>query len=865
MSVDTTDPGTEQVGPMPAPAPRRAWRSIILAPAGDGRRRRRGSDAFRLGLGVAVVLIGVIVVRFDPSPEHRLVSIISPPPNGISWLVNAVAVLGSFGMMAALVVLAFISGRRALARDVLVAGLAASGLCLVMWAVFGQDGGRPHDTAIMGFNLDYPLPTLTAAVAVATAAMPGLSRPVQRLVELLIGLGAVATVVSASGLPANVLASLALGWAVTAAVHLVFGSPLGLPSGPEVSVVLADLGVGAAEVVPSDHQVWGVARYRGEDPEGRQVDVSLYGRDAADAQMLAKTGRLLLYRDSGPTPTLTRLQHVEHEAYMTLLAERAGVDVPEVLVAGVGGPSRDAVLVTRRPSAVRLSSLIPPAASPFADPAPPSPPIDGAPPEGGPPDPSPADGAPATGGPADGATLADGTPVISDRTVDQLFGAMMTLRRAGIAHGAVNGDSIMVDLDTSAVWLTDFRNATSAAPAERLDADMAGALAVAALVVGTERAAAGVARVVPPDVVGPALTRLRRAGLDRELSRELRNRKSLLDDLRHAAATAVGIDVPELTEPRRVSWGTVILALGTLIGGWALIGVLVKVTESASTIKGANWAWVVVVFILSQLAYPAIAVSALGSVNGTLVYFRVVALEVADSFTALAGGTPAVFGTRVRFFQQAGYPVQAAVTSGVLVSTASWIVKGALFLIAIPLSWGSLNFNDELANGSSNDKLVWLLLLAVVGVLVLAGVVLAVPRLRRLAANQVRPRLADSVADLKRLSATPRKLVQLIGGAVVAQLAVALALGAALHAFGQSLPLSTLLIVITLASMLGGVSPVPGGMGVVEAGMILGLTAAGINESEAVAAVFVQRLFTSYLPPIWGWFTLVWMRKREWL
>jgi hypothetical protein len=32
-----------------------------------------------------------------------------------------------------------------------------------------------------------------------------------------------------------------------------------------------------------------------------------------------------------------------------------------------------------------------------------------------------------------------------------------------------------------------------------------------------------------------------------------------------------------------------------------------------------------------------------------------------------------------------------------------------------------------------------------------------------------------------------------------------------------------------------------------------------------VRAVFIQRLFTSYLPPIWGWATLVWMRKREYL
>ena len=52
-------------------------------------------------------------------------------------------------------------------------------------------------------------------------------------------------------------------------------------------------------------------------------------------------------------------------------------------------------------------------------------------------------------------------------------------------------------------------------------------------------------------------------------------------------------------------------------------------------------------------------------------------------------------------------------------------------------------------------------------------------------------------------------------------------------------------------------------MGVVEAGMILGLTAAGVSEADATAAVFIQRLFTSYLPPIWGWLTLVWMRQRS--
>ncbi len=52
----------------------------------------------------------------------------------------------------------------------------------------------------------------------------------------------------------------------------------------------------------------------------------------------------------------------------------------------------------------------------------------------------------------------------------------------------------------------------------------------------------------------------------------------------------------------------------------------------------------------------------------------------------------------------------------------------------------------------------------------------------------------------------------------------------------------------------------PGGLGVVEADLIAGLTAAGIPEDQAVAAVLIQRFFTSYLPPVWGWATLAWMQ-----
>ncbi len=813
----STDSGITQEGASTqGPARPRVWRSIVFAPEGDGNRRRRGSDGFRLGSSLVIVLVGLAITHVDPGAEHKILHFVSPPPNGVRWLVTTIYVLGSFGLIVILGAVAFLSHRRAVLRDLVLAGAAAFGFSALMWLVFGMTGGRPHDASLASYNLDYPVASVVVAVAVALAAMPYLSRSVQRLVELVIGLAAVATVVAGYGLPVNVAASVALGWGTVALLHLVFGSPLGLPSGEELAVVVEDLGVLVGTLAPSEHQVWGVARYTGIDQSGGPLAVSLYGRDAADAQLLSKTGRFFFYRDSGPTLSFSRIQQVEHEAYMTLLAERAGVATAHVLVAGIGGPSRDAALVVRPPIGVRLAEL--------------------------------------------------DESSFTDAMLDTCFSSLLQLRKAGIAHGALSGDTIVVDPEHGGVSLVDFRTASVSPSQDRLDADMAGALAAVGLVAGPEATAAAARRVLPEAVVTAALPHLRRASLDRVTSKALKGRSKLLEDVRTRTAQAFEIEVPKLSEPKRVSWGTLIMTIGTLVGGWALILVLIQVGQSFDTIKGAAWGWVAVTAVLAQLSYPSEAVSVIGTVKGALPYGRVVALEFANSFTSLAGGTPATFGTRVRFFQQQGLDATQAVTSGALVSTSSWIVKGLLFLVSLPLAWGNLDFSNDGTDTSGNHgKAVWLILAIIVAVIVLIGVALAIPRLRRLAADKARPKLLQIWADLKVLAARPSKLIEVFGGALSAQIMVALALGAALHAFGEHLSLATIFIVITLASMLGGVSPVPGGMGIVEAGMILGLTAAGIPENQAVAATFVQRMFTSYLPPLWGWFVLAWMRKREYL
>ncbi len=851
------------------PHPRRMrggrWRAIVFASVGDGQTRRRGSDAVKLGLAAAALVVCWLGTKTNSGLEHTVSATLGSPPNGVRWLISSIWWIASLGVIAVIAVMTLMSRRLSAIRDIAVSGGAAWLLCIISAVVLGTDGGRPPASGYTHVDLAFPVARVAATVGVVTAALPYFSRWLQLLLEAAIGLLAVAAVVNGSGLPVSVLASLAVGWGVTAIVHLVFGSPLGLPSTEEVEVLLGDLALTAVDVAASPHQEWGVGRFGGVI-DGARVDVSVYGRDASDAQLLAKTVRFLFYRDSGPTLALTRRQQVEHEAYLTLMADRAGARVPEVLAAGPAGPSRDALFVTRPPVGSPLSA--------FARYVLPAPPVD---PVGS--DGAPADGAPVDGAPADGAsgdatdpgviTPDDGVdpgPTVTDAALDSVFDQLLTLRSARIAHGALSVETIVVD-DGDTAGLVDFRTASTVASDDQLDRDTAATLAALAVVAGPERVVASAVRRLPAELVVSALPFLQRSALDPVASRSLRGKKALLVGLRDQGAEAVGVEVPKLVEPRRISWVTLALVIGTLIGGWALIGVLINVGKSWNTITGAAWGWVVVTFVLAQAAYPAIAVTTVGSVTDPLPYGRTVALELSDTFVALAGGSMAVLATRVRFFQQEGYTPTVAVSSGVLASTASWIVKGVLFLIALPLAIGNLHFNDTPSSdsSSSSSNLVWLIVVAVVVVGVALGLVFAVPRWRLLAAAKLRPKASEVWDHLKLLAGHPRNLVEIFGGSAAAQIFVALALGASLHAFGQRLDLATLIVVLTLGSMLGGISPVPGGMGVVEAGMIIGLTAAGINETDAVAAVFVQRLFTAYLPPIWGWFVLVWMRKKEYL
>ena len=744
-------------------------RAAVLGPRGGGTTRRRASDAFRLGLAVVVVAVSIPVMRANSAAELSIVRAVHPPPAAISWLVTLVFWLGSAGVSVLLAVVGLLVPRLTAVRRAAVAAVLTWGVCALLGALLGPAAGRPPVSELAGVNTGYPVTQIAVAIAVAATALPYLSRPVHRLVWFLVAVAVLAAVCGGEALPVNAISSVALGWGVAAGLHLAVGSPLGLPSAAEVTKWIADLHVEVTDTARAPRQVWGVEQFTGRDPAGKAIELSVYGRDASDAGVLAKLWRFCVYRDSGATLIMDRLQQVEHEAYLTLMAGRAGVLVPDVLAAGRFGPSSDAALVTRVPDGPALAQ-------------------------------------------ADGAALTDGT-------LDEILLAVLRLREAGIAHGTLGGDTIIVS--GQGVCIRNFRRASASAPASRLDTDLAAALAAVAVRAGAERAAAAApgpgrrhrprrpgapaalgagsghgGRAAGPQGAAPAAAR-RGSQRGRHRSAQARGGKTgQLDQprVRHRLADRSLGDHRHPVRRRQLPGGHQGRELGMGSGD-------VRLRPAADGAEG--WAL-------------------LGAATGDLPFGRCVALETSNAFTALVGGDVAVFAIRVRFFQRQGYEAAEAVSAGAIATTAWWVVKALLFIVALPFAAGDF----KAASGESGDqKIVWIVLLIVLAAGVIAAVITLVPRLRRLASSRVRPYLVSIWANLKTIAVEPRKMTYVLVGTTVAQLLSALALGAALHAVGEQVSIATLLTVNTLAGLIGGAMPVPGGAGVVEAGLIAGLAA----------------------------------------
>ena len=794
-----------------------AWsrvRSNFSGPASDLPDRRRTSDWIRLVVGVVTILLLLAHHNHESQTEKDIYDAVRALPQGISSAVHLFYGLGALWALALIVVAAIFSDRRRLARDLLIAGVATWAIARIIVAlVNGTSIARSFNVivSVHVYAFEFPGTRVAIIAAVISVGAPYLSRPVRRLGQALVLLMFLSGMYLGTSSLDDVAASVVLGWTVAAAVHLIFGSPAGRPTTRQVRAALDELGVPVNDLVAAPVQPRGATRMVASDEHGA-LRVRILGRDETDAQLLSKFWRSVLYRDGGPTLHLTRLEDVAAEAYTLLLAERAGVPVPDVLVAGKAGPGA-ALLVTRPPADVTPLATVDPA-------------------------------------------------MVTDDVLAQLWGYVCRLHTAHVAHGRLNANHVM--LGPAGVALFDFDRASgTTTTSSRRATDVAELLASTSQIVGNERAVAAALAGVGADEVTAALPVLQPAALSRELrpSEHHGRRKAFakhLAELRSCVASALDTPVPPLQDLYRVSGSNLLMAVGTLIGLAALFSQVGSPSQLWNTITAGQIGWLAVAFAVTLLTNVASAIALLGTVPISLPLIRTTELQLSMSFANLA--VPAVGGTasQVRFLQRQGMELPAAVASGgFLAGFGSFVTQLLVLVVAIKLAP-----KKHSAAQINLGKFADVALIGLLVVVAVVGVILGVPKLRKIVVPPTRSALSAMWSVLR----SPRRLVLLVVGNVIYALLTAACFQACLAAFGASVNFWTLLSLSIVIGTIASLIPIPGGgTAVTSVGMSGALAAAGVPIEAAVAAALINQVIASYIPAIPGWFATEDLLRAEYL
>jgi uncharacterized membrane protein YbhN (UPF0104 family) len=771
--------------------------------------RRGASDVIRVSVAAIALLALTDYAGSTPHVEEQLSVLAGEIPAALDWIFRLLWRIGSVASLILMVGSALLFRKWRLGGSMAV---AAAGAFLLAWGL----GALTDLTAARATHFgdaiawpSYPNIRLAVATAVLLSASPFLARPARSLIRLTLLLTAISAVVLVEGLTSDVVAALVIGWGMAAAARLVFGYPVGEPTESEVSTALGELGVAAVDVRLVPRERWGMTTFTARATDGTELAVNAFGRDDTDGQLLAKMWRTVWLKDSGPELTLTRMASVEHLALVLLLAERSGAAVPRLVALGRAGPRDDAVVVTAPPAGIALSE---------ADP-----------------------------------------DTLSDDVLVDLWRNLELLHDAGLTYGQMGSADVRVSAEGRAALVSFDRSGVSAAP-ERIAADRAEALVTCAAILGPQRAVDAALHELGPERLHVVQPVLQPAALSPASRRIVRAERTLLPALRELTTEATGTAPPELVELRRVSPRHLFMVAATLLGLYLVLSQLAGIEGLAATIASADWAWVILAFVIAFCSNFTGAVALAAAAPQRILLGPTSVIQMADKFTALIGGAAAALALNIRYFQRRGMAAAAAVSAGVLSNLASITMQCGLILICWPLTDADLDLSSTGGGGHTG---FWLLAIVALGLTV--SLLVFAPRVRSLVKTKVGPQITDLRTHLADLCGSPRRMAALLGGQLGSHLLYAMVLSAALHAFGQDVALPSLILVQELSTVIATFIPVPGGIGVMEAALIAGFTAFGVPQGDAAAAAIIARMASFYIPPVWGWGALVWLGRNDYV
>ena len=776
-------------------------------------RTRRPSPALVLGLLLSGGLFALASAWARHRPpgrwERDLVTLVNQIPGPAAALLVPVMQLGAYPAILVAAAVAAAARQWRLARDLLLAGNLAYWAAVLAKLVVAR--ARPaayladirlHE-AVTG-RYGYPSGHVAVATALVAVLDPVLPRRVRPLAWLAVAAVGTARIYVGAHLPVDVLGGFLVGWFMASITRIVVGDV-----GPGGTVgrlrqVLLDRGIEAVELTPVRGDARGSRPLRVTTEDGGCLFVKVTGGRQRNADWLYKLYRRLRYRGIvDEPPYATAKQKNEHEAYLLLRAERAGVRTPR-LVATATDPAGDALLVQQ---------FVP-------------------------------------GRPLDALHPAELGPDLLDDVCRQVA----RLHRAGLAHRDLRAANVLV-VDATA-WLVDLGFGTDEATAEQQARDLVELLVTLAALAGVRPAVAAAVGQLGVGAVADTLPWLQPALLSRAGRSLAERRAGLLDDLRDEIARRCPGRPDRLARVVRITRRDVFLLvmLGLLVH--FLLPQLGQVRAALHAVVHADPLAVLGALLASAATYLLSAMSLRFAAAGRVPLRRTIAVQVAASFVnRLAPGALGGAALSIRYLRRQGLPVPAAATTVAVDRVAG--VLGFLLLLPflLPFARGT---RRHLMNAATGRGLT--VLLIVLGVLLVVAAALAVPRWRAWL-RAARRQATDALRALVRGG----RILSLLSVSAALTLAYGAALYLALLAVGLAADPALIAPVVLVCVVGEGVStaaPTPGGLGATEAALVSGLLLYGVAVDTAVAGVLVYRLATFWLPVLPGYVALRLLVRR---
>ena len=807
-------------------AARFGWHDLVRvwSSAANGRRLRRPTDVLLL---VGAVLTLVFLGFFAPGPtsvDQALADLLDAAPDVVNLVWGAsYSAFTIWAILLLLLPLAFRARRRLFGDFLLAAVIAALGA----WVVGAIAGTSTQDSVDALVSTPSQPVYVAARVAVGTAvivaASPHVTRPLRYWGRVLVLLAAISAAGLGLAFPIGALAGLIIGIGAAALTHLILGTPQGLLTEEQVEIALSDLAIDVDSATDVGDEVSGEVLWLAHTDGSADRLVKVYGRDAWDTQAVGSVWTALTRRGEAPSLGRSRQSRVEHEALAMLLGNRAGCRTLELVASGQSSQG-DALIVTSAPR-----------------------------------------------------TTMAALDEITDEQLDSYWRALAALHSARMTHGRIDERHLVLDA-TGEPALADFADANLNAGERDLLIEDVQLLVTTAVLVGVDRALDAAERVGGRDGILALIPYLQPAALGRLTRTRVRDADWTIKDLQKLAIERLDVPAPSLQQLRRVTLKSVAVVALIAVMAYVLIGMFAGVDFASvvDALSSANLWILLLALVLSPTIQMALAFSTIGSTMVKLAYVPVLMLQYAIQFIALClPATAARLALEVRFFQRFGIQPTPAVTMGMIDSFSGFVVQ--ISLIVLILVSGLPGFTTKVLGGgdssssTSDDSGRSTIAVVAVFVLVALIVTLLVPSLRRRVLGNI-PRIRGKVAEQREKAGdalsvvrNPRKVTTMVLGNFGAQVIQAIILGITLAAFGESAALSQLILINTAVSLFNGLMPVPGGMGVAEAGYTAGLQAIGIPAPIAMGTAIAYRLVTFYLPPLWGSVAMRWMRRHEYV